>query len=659
MQNMMEEIDYFGAPYAPIDGHPEYSQAIEQDCSSGVIPQDATVIGAPTEDGKRRILVSEVTTINKPFFDRNKAMMTRYINTQLQNGNMRRIVPFSFTTKRINWLQRDYKCVNFWKVDRTHFIADVEVHLKLDTRDGVREWVGVMTLWGDIENGCACTIEDLVDKQEFEKRELVALSCFLIPIYSNKQMDKEMERLWRRYHPEALTDPSVRSAYELAKRMGLSIIRLPVYNHNATPSILFFVEDTILVKEAKSNRKEKPQEVHVPANTIVVNTNHRFSDYSVYFIYHECVHYEEHYMFFKLQEMHTNDIMRMKTKVQIVEADEKITSPLYWMEVQANRGAYGLMLPAAHTEAMIRDELDKIKRFRHPGDKYEIAGTEIARKLNLPNFRVRARMIQLGHIFAKGALNKVGGSYINPFCFDLDAWRSEEHTYVIDERTVKAIYEKSKDFRSFIDSGKYIYADGHVVRNTPDCVENVSGVVRLTPKANLHVNRCCLRFVRRYEQMNLEKYVYGRMYYDADYVTQTNFYIDEELVNFNHDEVKAKLQYKKNFPRDFSVAFHKLRNRNGMSMDDVAEVLGTSARNLERWIANPGEKISADTVTKLTLLWKLPDWLSDLMYDRAFIRLSETDDRCNLIQEIRRVYWMDGIPKADQFLVSHGQSPLS
>ena len=129
-------------------------------------------------------------------------------------------------------------------------------------------------------------------------------------------------------------------------------------------------------------------------------------------------------------------------------------------------------------------------------------------------------------------------------------------------------------------------------------------------------------------------------------------------MNYNHDEVKAKLAYKKNFPSDFSTAFHKLRNRNGMSMDDVAEALGTSARTLERWIANPGEKISADTVTKLTLLWKLPDWLSDLMYDRAFVRLSETDDRCNLIQEIRRVYWMDGIPKADQFLVSHGQSPL-
>ena len=540
-------------------------------------------------------------------------------------------------------------------MDRTQFIADVEVHLNLDTQEGVREWVGIMTLWGNIEHGFACTIEDFVDIDSFDRRDMIPLSSFLIPIYANRQMDHEMELVWSHNKPEALTDPSVRSARDLAARMGLSIVSLPVYAHPNTPTILFFVDDTILVSDSDY---KKPQKVQVAANTIVINTNHRYSDFAEYYIFHECVHYEEHYMFFKLQELHTNDILRMKTRVQVVEAGEKITSPLYWMEVQANRGAYGLMLPITDTDARICRELKCVTRFRHPGDKYEETGVAIARMLGLPFFRVRARMIQLGHLYAKGALNKVNGDYIEPFCFDLDAWRKEEHTFVIDRKTLQAIYKKSPDFQQFIDSGRYIYVDGHVVRNTPEFVQEYNGILRLTPQANMYVNRCCLRFVRHYEQRNLEKYVYGRMYYDADYVTQTNFYIEDELTRFDHDEVKAKLEYKRNFPRDFSTAFHKLRNRNGMSMEDVADILGTSARNLERWIVNPGEKISADTVTLLTLLWKLPDWLSDLMYDRAFIRLSECDDRSNLIQEIRRVYWMDGIAKADEFLVSHGQGPL-
>ena len=656
---MIEEYDYLHPLGVPIDEHSDFSQPIVEDCSSGIVPEDSTVLGTVTEDGKRTILVSEVTTIHDKFFKMNKAMMTRYLNTRIRDGSLSLLLGFSFTTQRITWQCRDYKHVNFFKLSRSSFIADVEVHLKLTTKQGPREWAGMMTLFGSVENDCLCTIEDFIPLSEYEERDLTALSPFLIPIYKNRQMDQEMEMLLKRYHPEALSDPSKRDACELARRMGLKIIRLPVYNHRNAPTILFFVQDTILVKESNSNSTEPPQEVEIPANTIVINTNHRWKDYSDYYIYHECVHYEEHYMFFKLQEMHTNDIQRMKTKIRVVEAGEKITSPLYWMEVQANRGAYGLMLPLTDTEARIRAETSLVTQFRHPGDVYEIAGKKLSSKLDLPYFRIRARMIQLGHIYAKGALNKVDGAYIEPFSFDLESWQADEQTYVIDEKTVKAIYDKSRDFRTFMDSGKFVYCDGHVVRNTPEFIEDNDGFRRLTPEANRHVNRCCIRFVRRYEQRNLEKYVYGRMYYDADYVAQTNFYIYEELAAFNHDEVKARQAYTRNFPRDFRAAFHKLRDRNNMSMDDMADFFGTSRRTLERWLANPGQNISADFITKLTLLWKLPDWLSDLMLDRAFIRLSDCDDRNSYIQQILHVYWSEGEEKANEYLIDHEQAPLA
>ena len=96
-----------------------------------------------------------------------------------------------------------------------------------------------------------------------------------------------------------------------------------------------------------------------------------------------------------------------------------------------------------------------------------------------------------------------------------------------------------------------------------------------------------------------------------------------------------------------------------MSMDDMADFFGTSRRTLERWLANPGQNISADFITKLTLLWKLPDWLSDLMLDRAFIRLSDCDDRNSYIQQILHVYWSEGEEKANEYLIDHVQAPLA
>ena len=55
-------------------------------------------------------------------------------------------------------------------------------------------------------------------------------------------------------------------------------------------------------------------------------------------IYHECVHYYEHYLFFRLPEMHHNDLRRMKTEeIEITGDEEKVTNSVYWMEKQANR----------------------------------------------------------------------------------------------------------------------------------------------------------------------------------------------------------------------------------------------------------------------------------------------------------------------------------
>ena len=271
---MKEDFEGQYSPFAPIDDHPESCQPIIEDCSSGVLPLDSSGIGEVTADGKRKIVVSEVTTINTLFFQRNKAMMTRYINEQLRNGKLARIVPFQFTNRFIKSDQREYKHVNFWQIDRTNYIADVEVHLKLDTAVGVCEWIGIMSLWGDIEKNGVCTIEDFVDKNDFDERDLTPLSSFLIPIYTNRQMDKEMECLWAAYLPEALTDPFKRNPYKLAERMGLRILRLHVYDHQRAPTILFFVDDTILVKDANSNSEEPPTLIEVPARTIVINLNH-------------------------------------------------------------------------------------------------------------------------------------------------------------------------------------------------------------------------------------------------------------------------------------------------------------------------------------------------------------------------------------------------
>ena len=187
------------------------------------------------------------------------------------------------------------------------------------------------------------------------------------------------------------------------------------------------------------------------------------------------------------------------------------------MEKQADRGAYGLMMPVSEFRCMIREELSRVKDFRHAGDRYDAAGTAMRKRLLLPDFRIRARMIQLGHIEAKGSLNYMDDYKLEPFAFDRESWVESDITYNIREQVAKGLAERNDEFRLLMVCGKYLWVDGHVVRNLPRYVrkDTEQGVFLLTPYANAHVDRCCLRFVQKYVQEDLGRYAYGRLYLEV------------------------------------------------------------------------------------------------------------------------------------------------
>lgn len=358
-------------------------------------------------------------------------------------------------------------------MDQLNFWADIAVTLLLDTESGKRVWEGFLSMWFNAENSDTLegTVEELAPKDEAPDRGgMTLLSPYLIPYFTSAKMDAEAEDMWAIYIPRSLYDVELRNAKELAKAMGLSIQYLPLHEHKGVNSILFLIDDVVQVAEHGETAKERV----VPANTIVINTNSVRKEYSDFNILHECVHYHEHYLFFRLQKMHHNDALRMTTEeIELPENEEKIVNPVYWMEKQANRGAYGLMMPEKFMRELMAGKCCELSGYAHEGEKYEKIGLAIAEELELPHFRVRARMIQLGHIHAKGALNYIDKNRIQPYSFDTDALRLEEHTFNIDRFTAGALYEKNADFRNVLDSGKYIYADGHIARNELRFVERM------------------------------------------------------------------------------------------------------------------------------------------------------------------------------------------
>ena len=630
-------------------------QPDQEDCYSDAVPADAL-----STDGKKKILMPQVTSMTKYLFSNYRLMMYSYMNRCLRTGVLWKLTGCHILNRVLNKESCSFPYVSFWRIDRTNFWADVTVSLKLDTPIGSLEWNGVLCLWCSFGDSFSCTVEDLTDCVDRRAEGYDMLSPFLVPYYTSKRVDEVAEEMWHQFHRNAVMIPAYRDPEKLAAWLGLKIQFCPLYDHKGIGGIIFFSDGEIQVREEdKDSEEDHPRAARIDANTIVINTNCVRSDYSAFNIFHECFHYEYHYLFYRLQDMYNTDLRKIKTVEVEIEQGKELSDPVYFMEKQANRGAYGLLLPVSSTQELIASACERAARYRHAGEKYEIAGKLIAKDLGLPHFRVRARMIQLGHIEAKGSLNYVEKKLIQPFAFDTEAWREEQHTFVIDRNTVSALMRENEDFRVVMQSGRYIYADGHVVRGDPQFVRTQNDRPILTAWANAHVDECCLRFVRVYVQQNLGKYVFGRMYYDADYVKQTQFYLDD-LINKEHlDELEAKHRYCQEFPTSFREALDQIRARNGMSIARLAEELNIDDRTLYRWLDNPNRYRNEDFLTMIALIFKLPDWLSRLLFKRAHVHLDEDDRRHMAIQHILRVQSADGIEKANDYLHNNHLPELS
>lgn len=291
-----------------------------EDCSSSVI---ARSIEDNTEDnteavpkGKKKVRVSDPVSMKKFMFDKYRLQMYTFLNKCRRNGTISNMIDQRVLNGVFDHKVVDLKDITFWRIDRENFWADVSVELKILTRTGSFPWNCIIECLCSFEyDDFFISFEDLstsVDRRGFD-----LLSPFLVPYFTSKKVDEITQELLYRYTSSALHDPEKRNAVRLAEKMGLKVEYYDIYEHQEVRGIIFFADDELRVgadrfetdDDGRKHRikTDKPGLVEIPAGTIVINTNKINRDYSEFHIYHECIHNEFHYLFFRLQQMGSND----------------------------------------------------------------------------------------------------------------------------------------------------------------------------------------------------------------------------------------------------------------------------------------------------------------------------------------------------------------
>lgn len=520
--------------------------------------------------------------------------------------------------------------MNYWRTDRTSILVDLTISALIQRKDDTdtdyeeTNYIVQVGFWIKEEITYICG-SFCVLWGESDHSGHWPLSEYLIPHLKKTDVEKYAQELLHLELPEGWRDQHLNTAQVLAERLKLKTVHLPLHGYGRTRSILFFQKGkiTIDVKDEASNITHRRHEI-VEANTIVINKNVVKCDTATLDIYHECIHAEWHYLFYKLQAMHNNDLRQIRkySKLRYDKSGER--DPLSWLEWQAWQGSMSLWMP----RNFMQEEIGRIgSRLQHSsmhlGARFDHIGRSIAKAYDIPKYRVRSRLINMGYIEAKGALNYLDNHYVRPFCFSRDG-NTGHYTFFITSKEFSKLYQEDEKLRELIATGKFVYAEGHICLDDPKYILSTSAGPILTTWANAHVDECCLRFIEVYEQDDVLAYRFGRL--NSDETFNSHFYKFPgcgDISGLSGEQMDEKLHdYINSLPRTFPRMLTKFMNDAKMTEDRLIEVTGLSESSVTRLRNNQRENYKVDQVVALIAVLHLPPLVSCVFLQSAGIDLT-------------------------------------
>ena len=607
--------------------------------------------------------------IRERFFPR----ILQEMNTRLANGELSLLLGRAVVSERIAPRELEIGGISCWRLNRTDFLADIDLTAALTVEEEDRDIplrAGLcLSLWFCTEEGFDFEVQELHRLEDKPDRSFWKLDRFLVPILREDEIETGAERLWENCLPD-VREPKDRSARRLAEKLGLTVREMRLHCQNRTRSILFFRDGTVFTQEEKlTGETEFPLPVSrpVPAGTIVLNTAAR-SECRDLDILHECIHYEWHLLFYRLQKLMSTSLQEIRYTAVRNTVGRPNADPLRFMEHQARTGSIALLLP----QNLVRPRAWRLFQeastspsvngyHNHPGFRWDRVIRRLSDEYGVPRTTLRRRLVQLGHPAAKGAVNFVDGRYITPFAFTEEHSANGQATLVIGRKALADLYHRSGEFRQLMTRGDFVYADGHVCLNDPQFLRATKEGARLTPWANAHADACCLRFEKVWLRENEESvWLFGTLNSSDDYVREYDRFLDRRLTLTARERLARRNRLMASMPAAFPEALVYLmenRDEGRVKVEELAAAAQVSAKTIQRYRNSERPSYNPDVVVAICIALHLPPWLSRLMLDKAGFSVKSYGPH-GYYGEILDCCFMDTIPEVQEYLRSAGYPEL-
>lgn len=334
----------------------------------------------------------------------------------------------------------------------------------------------------------------------------------LVPIIARDAFENEATKFLEKYYPLALQEPVAVPIRKIAEDIGLSIIEDSLLSSELDIFGLVVFEDgnikdknkNVVIRNAKRGTVLIDPRVYYERTLGTVN----------FTIAHECFHWYRHQPYHALMKMlGANDALGKIIQCSIGSnaKDSEKWKTVDWMEWQANGVAPHILMPTNTAKIKISELIKKYHIHFDGTDDYQIEEmiSELADFYGLSKQAVKMRIREMGYAKIDGAFTYVNGQYVTPFSFDASAL-SDNQSFTISSADLFKAYCLNKDFRKAIDTGMFVYIEGHVCLDNEKYIVRSDWQIKLTQYALSHIDECCFVFDKGY---SYESKYQGQKYY--------------------------------------------------------------------------------------------------------------------------------------------------
>ena len=376
---------------------------------------------------------------------------------------------------------------------------------------------------------------------------------------------------------------------------------------------------------------------------------------------HEGVHHRLDFYYLMLQKTHGHDYCSyLCKKYQPGNKQDDRWSAVDIMELQANKLPGYLFIQdvpgKAYADMLMKSyggvrNLENMKRLVK--DMADHFGTTLT--------TARSRLVDLGYNEARGISRFLSGKRVPDYLSNLFGTQ----TYSIEEADAIKEYINNPAFQKVIDTGLFIYADGHYCLNTKQYVfVDQYGIHHLTYEARMNMADCCIPFEVRY-QHKPQIVMGGILFKNEGRGNKTVSYQDKHgkavttaegmaLRRQIEREQAAQQIVKKTF-NQMTVDLMKSRK---VSIPRLADLTGMSPDTIKNMRNDPDRVFDIREIVVFCIALHLPPEVSDVYIAESLSKFRNSIDMGLYRYALREWYTMS-VPIVNRKLVEAGAVPLT